>query len=119
MFRTKVFEKAVPCDYQAESSHLLVQYDGVQGDDFYFDLMKVHVQYIVEPDDYLDHEFGRALLTGSVLVSELTLLNAVVQYSEHDVELKTWPIGTDVLKLPGFNQTDLDYFQDKLDKYIR
>lgn len=94
-------------------------YDGLQPDEGWMDNIDVNITYTNDPDDSFDHEFGRENLEGAIWVDTLTLAAPAKQHDDDDKVIKTWPKGTDVTKLPGFKESDREYFQSELEKLVK
>jgi hypothetical protein len=108
----KILERDTDDDHRPwhGSSDFVVKYDGIQPDDTYYDDMQVSVKFHKERDD----EDG----AGSCAVTGLFLDAPVKQYDNDDKLVKTWPKGTDVEKMPGFEKSDKDWFQSKLEDHL-
>lgn len=110
----KVFERDTEADFRpfhGTSDFTIKGFDGLQPDGSYYDDMDVVVEFHKDKD-YRD-ERGSASVTGLFLAAD------VKQYdSKTDEVIKTWPKDHDVQKMPGFEKSDLDWFQMKLEDHL-
>jgi hypothetical protein len=98
------------------------EYDGVQPDDAVVSMFNIDVEYTAEDQGYTDHPYGMGTareehgveveVTSAVTGEEVTY-----HHPETDEIMKTFPKGTPVEDLPGWEQKDWDYVQDKAEDH--
>jgi len=110
----KVFERDTEDDFRpfhGSSDFIIKGFDGLQPSGTYYDDMDVVVEFHKDKD-YRD-EPGSAVVTGLYLAKDVKQF-----HDETDELIRTWPKGYDVEKMPGFEKSDMDWFQMKLEDHL-
>lgn len=103
-------------------SFTIKEYDGIQPDDAIVSLFDIDVIYTAEDLGYTDHPYGETVAREEHGV-EVEITSAVtaeeVTYRDPDTDeiVQTFPVGTDVSDLPGWNDNDNDYIQEKAEEH--
>lgn len=109
-----------------EDSHTgeftIQEYDGVQPDDSYTNMFDIHVEYEVEDHGYTDHPYGQGTARedhgSSVNVTVMKTAEEVTYHNpDTDEVIKKFPKGTDCVDLPGWNEGDTEFVQNKAEEH--
>ena len=102
---------------------IVKKWDGNQPDGQYVKPFDVKVTYHVEDLGYSDHPYGEGTAREehgkSVSVISIESAEVVeVMNEEGDKVLKTFPTGTPVAKIPGWEESSNDWFQHKAEEEV-
>lgn len=82
----------------------------------------VKITFEHTPADHDDHPYGsttaRMDYPSHVDIDTIVSTTKVEQTDDDDKVIKTWPIGTDVMKLPGWNKKHLEWFEQQALKEV-
>ena len=88
-----------------------------------YSIFDAEIKFEYEPEDYDDHPYGdttaRMHYSANIEIIDITSTTTIEELDEDgETVIKTWPIGTDIIKLPRWEDKHVEWFEKKAMEYV-
>lgn len=105
-----------------DASFIIPEWDGFQPEDVIVDPFSVKVEYTAEGGGHTYHPYGEGYAKESHGYSVSVELTAASEVTVRDIEtdevVDTFPVGTELSEIPGWHESDREWFEKEALKHF-